>query len=732
MRNRHPLFKAFALGCCLLLPAVAAQAGNVTSVNVSSNGPWTVGQQDGSSAATAQYIIDVVYTRQGTGSDAVTITDVLPAGIWPAWSGTRNTGTGGSGTGSATFECGHAFNNGTKRYTVTCTNENTRAATIQLTLPVFIDQLATGSVSNSTTAVNNGNTDTSNTNTTTVIGVDSAPWANSCTAVGGSLSTNQFAANGTFGSIGSNTVGNATAVNSTSVLASGSTAMSYSAGDLADGEYRISNRLSKLSTSRDGNWFWTVGDHSSLGTNGGRGDPNQLMMVMNASIDPDVFYAETLNVAAHTTYEFSLWGIHGNNPVSSYFSGGNRTPLPYNLVLAVDRIGVDDDNDGTVDEAGEEQVIVSSGNVAATNRPTWRQYGALFNSGTATQVRFIFRNNGPGGGGNDLAIDDMLLAQCAGLPSGNLQGTLYHDDNRNNTLDGSETGRLPAGVSVELRNNNGLVVATAQTDANGNYQFTGIPVVPNANYSVRVVTGDTDIPAGVTLGTPNNVPVTLSQGGTATVNFGFDAIRLTLRKQWVGAAVNDAVTVLAQSGGSTLRSFSAVANAADELDTDSASVYLTAGSTVTLSETFTTGAAQNYESQLACTGSTDTDPSDGLQVAAADANIVCTYANTRKVADLSIAKTNNAASLVRGTETTYVVTVTNNGPSAVTGAVVNDTPGPGLTCPGGNVITCTGSGCPTSPNPITVDDVRTGLVLGTLTATAPGNTVVLTGTCTVD
>ncbi len=725
MRNRHPLFKAFALGCCLLLPAVAAQAGTVPNngVSVTSNGPWTVGQQNGSSAATAQYTITLSHNRSGSGTNNVTVTDQLPIGIWPGWSGTQT---------FSSFSCSQSFDNGSKRYTVTCTRSNAPDGSQSFSLPVWVDQLATGSVSNSVSAVGtSGQTRTASTSTT-VIGVDSVAWANSCTAVGGSLSVNQFANGGTFGSIGSNTVGNATAVNSASTLASGSTAMSYSAGDLADGEYRISNRLSKLSTSRDGNWFWTVGDHSSLGTNGGRGDPNQLMMVMNASIDPDVFYAETLNVAAHTTYEFSLWGIHGNNPVSSYFSGGGRVPLPYNLVLAVDRIGVDDDNDGTVDEAGEEQVIVSSGNVAATNRPTWRQYGALFNSGTATQVRFIFRNNGPGGGGNDLAIDDMLLAQCAGLPSGNLQGTLYHDDNRNNTLDGSETGRLPAGVSVELRNNNGLVVATAQTDANGNYQFTGIPVVPNANYSVRVVTGDTDIPAGVTLGTPNNVAVTLTQGGTATVNFGFDAIRLTLRKQWVGAAVNDAVTVSAQSGGSTLRSFNAVANAADELDTDSASVYLTAGSTVTFSETFTTGAAQNYESQLACTGSTDTDPSDGLQVAAADANIVCTYANTRKVADLSIAKTNNATSLVRGTQTTYVVTVTNNGPSAVTGAVVNDTPGPGLTCPGGNVITCTGSGCPTSPNPITVDDVRTGLVLGTLTATAPGNTMVLTGTCTVD
>lgn len=111
--------------------------------------------------------------------------------------------------------------------------------------------------------------------------------------------------------------------------------------------------------------------------------------------------------------------------------------------------------------------------------------------------------------------------------------------------------------------------------------------------------------------------------------------------------------------------------------------------------------------------------------------IVCTFTN-QYTADLSIIKTNNATALTSGSDTTYVVTVTNNGPGAFIGAVVADTPSTGLTCPGSNIITCTGSGCPASPNPITVDDVRAGLVLGMLTATAPGNTVVLTGTCTVD
>src|SRR5262249_27349665 len=41
-------------------------------------------------------------------------------------------------------------------------------------------------------------------------------------------------------------------------------------------------------------------------------------------------------------------------------------------------------------------------------------------------------------------------------------------------------------------------------------------------------------------------------------------------------------------------------------------------------------------------------------------------------ADLSIAKTDGRTSVVPGTNTTYTITVTNNGPSTVTGAVVTD------------------------------------------------------------
>ncbi|MGO1001535.1 prealbumin-like fold domain-containing protein [Lysobacter sp. CA196] len=106
--------------------------------------------------------------------------------------------------------------------------------------------------------------------------------------------------------------------------------------------------------------------------------------------------------------------------------------------------------------------------------------------------------------------------------------------------------------------------------------------------------------------------------------------------------------------------------------------------------------------------------------------IVCTYTNIAQVADLVIAKTNTPLagdndqandSLVRGATTQYSLRVTNNGPVSVTGAIVRDAPGSGLNCPAGNVVTCssaTAGACPTSPSPILISDLATGVAMGAM------------------
>lgn len=723
-----PLSAALALG----IFAMPVQAGSVGFVVKQHNGPWTVGQQQGVVGATnptAAYTISLTHTRS-SGSNQVTVTDVLPSGIWPAWSGTRTSGG---------YNCTYSFNASNKRYTVTCQHPSAPAGTGAITLPVWIDQLAVGTVNNTVTTLPAGLPPVPA--STNVTRVREVPSNRTCESFGGTLGINAFDNNGTFGALGSNTVGAQFQVyNPGPALPAGRTDFNHDPGGwMDDGDYRLSNRMSQ-GTGRDGEWFWTVGDHTSINQNGGKGDPNQLMMLVNASHIPTVFYRQRVAVTPNVNYEFSLWAMHANNPNSRYFftpppNGAGRTPLPFDLAFAVNRIGIDDDNDGQVDEAGEAQQIVTSGETAATAIPTWRQFAAVFNTGGATEVEFIFRNDGPGGPGNDLALDDLMMGTCSGLPSGNIQGSLYYDDNRNDQLDGSETGRLPANIAVELVNSDGLIVATVFTDANGNYLFQNIPTLPNASYTVRVITTDTDVPNGATIGTAQSVPITFTQGGTVTTNFGFDATTLTLAKTWANAVINDAVAITATRAGSSIATLNAVANTAAETDTGT-SVIVVAGDAINFTENFTTGGAANYATTLACTGAADTNPADGLTINAADRQIVCTYTNTRRLADLWIDKSNTpgqnnetdqpADSVTQGAQTSYVLRIGNNGPMTANNAVVSDVPGQGLT--GCSVTACSGTGGATCPADTSGVLTAAGAVIPLLPV---GGRVDITVICTV-
>lgn len=195
---------------------------------------------------------------------------------------------------------------------------------------------------------------------------------------------------------------------------------------------------------------------------------------------------------------------------------------------------------------------------------------------------------------------------------------------------------------------------------------------------------------------------------------------VTLRKAWVNAFLNDAVTVSATG----LTSLASVANTATEIDTGAAQT-LYVGSVLTLAEAFTTGSAINYTPSLTCTGTTGLSGST-LTVGASDTAIVCTYTNTRNVADLILTKTDAKTTTVAGDTNTYTITVTNNGPSAANGAVVTDPAVTGLTCA---TVSCTAAGgavCPASPTVAAFQSP--GLTIPTLPALG---SVSLTLTCTV-
>jgi len=109
----------------------------------------------------------------------------------------------------------------------------------------------------------------------------------------------------------------------------------------------------------------------------------------------------------------------------------------------------------------------------------------------------------PAGGSANADFGDRL--------PGTVSGVVFNDLNGNGVQDPSEGGL--GGVTVQLINpTTGAVVATTTTAADGSYTFTG---VTPGSYIVR----ETD-PTGFASTTPNNVPVSVPSGGSASANFG--------------------------------------------------------------------------------------------------------------------------------------------------------------------------------------------------------------------
>ncbi|KRG69983.1 hypothetical protein ABB29_06995 [Pseudoxanthomonas dokdonensis] len=109
--------------------------------------------------------------------------------------------------------------------------------------------------------------------------------------------------------------------------------------------------------------------------------------------------------------------------------------------------------------------------------------------------------------------------------------------------------------------------------------------------------------------------------------------------------------------------------------------------------------------------------------------IRCTFSNIRNVTDLQISKT-GPATAVTGDTATFVLTVNNAGPTAVSNAILTDTPDPGLDCTQPGTATCeasAGASCPAAT--VAVSDL-TGAGI-TLPSMPVGGQVVVTMQCTV-
>lgn len=157
---------------------------------------------------------------------------------------------------------------------------------------------------------------------------------------------------------------------------------------------------------------------------------------------------------------------------------------------------------------------------------------------------------------------------------------------------------------------------------------------------------------------------------------------LTLAKSWTNAYLNDVVTISAS--GLNSRSFASTAETRNETDTDTGTVTVYAGETVTLAEAFTTGLPADYGRSLTCTGSSGTlsyipDSLSGtLAISGADTQITCTFSNDKLMPSLTFLKSVQVTSdpvnlslnpkYIPGAEVLYTMRVTNSGPGEVDSA----------------------------------------------------------------
>jgi hypothetical protein len=204
----------------------------------------------------------------------------------------------------------------------------------------------------------------------------------------------------------------------------------FTTGNPADYRYGMSNNTSTGTgpanysidpndpnpTHRVFNVWDIIGDHTgaanpvagNLPADVNNGQSGGYMVVINASFRTDTAFLDTVrNLCPNTSYEYSAWfrnicpkcGVDSTNtgPATVGYiptGPGDTSGVHPNLTFNIN--GYD---------------YYTSGDMAYTGQ--WVKKGFTYRTGPSeTQMIINIRNNAPGGGGNDWAIDDISVATC--------------------------------------------------------------------------------------------------------------------------------------------------------------------------------------------------------------------------------------------------------------------------------------------------------------------------------
>ena len=229
----------------------------------------------------------------------------------------------------------------------------------------------------------------------------------------------------------------------------------------SDGLYNIAN-TSFIACGQ----FVTGTDHT--------GDIDGRMMIVNADGNQaGEFYRQKMEgLCAGTTYQLAAWLANLTSP-----SAACGTIIPANVQFEV----LDAFNLSSLG-------FVNTGDIPITSSLNWIQYDFEFTA-VSDSVIIILKNNGLGGCGNDLAIDDITLRACSGgsLLTINSQDTLVclgstaimnAQVNATEELDFQWQKSIDNGLTwVDISNANTLEyeIPSFQTSDEGLYRLTAAP-----------------------------------------------------------------------------------------------------------------------------------------------------------------------------------------------------------------------------------------------------------------
>ena len=273
---------------------------------------------------------------------------------------------------------------------------------------------------------------------------------------------------------------------------------------LDDGEYTVVSKITGATADDPnnihGDLAWYNGEDHTTGDTEGR------MAVFNASFTPGTFYETTITgILSNLPITYSFWVLN--------IMAQNTFP---NSILPNVTVEFYDLSNNLLNSFNTGDIGRCSGSTTDNTcaQGVWKQFTTNVNLGNVNAFTIRFKNNAPGGGGNDLALDDILISQTlCDLDNDGVADMFDLDADNDGIEDVIEVGL------GNLSDGKGKI-ATTWVDNNGN------GLHDNAERSPAIVPLDSDgdgIPNYIDLDSDNDSLFDVDESGAGNTNaiFGY-------------------------------------------------------------------------------------------------------------------------------------------------------------------------------------------------------------------